>query len=185
MLYQGVINCFSYLLILFFGNIDSTGDQELFPNPKGKSEVWKYFGFRKKAGDLQTDKTICRICRAEYKTQSSTTSLINHLNSQHKEVNIGRRSRSDSLLNQPTLVESLQKTSSYSQTSAKAKYLDELVLKYIVKDLKPVSTVDSKHFRNLVNGLDPKYDMPGHTYFGNKLAKIYDITSKSLKDILC
>ena len=63
--------------------------------------------------------------------------------------------------------------------------MDELVLKYIVKDLKPVSTVDSKHFRNLVNGLDPKYDMPGHTYFGNKLAKIYDITSKSLKAILC
>ena len=88
--------------------------------------------------------------------------------------------------NQPTLVEcSLQRTSSYSQTSTKAKHLDELVLKYIVKDIKPVSTVDSKHFRNLVNGLDPKYDMPRQTYFSSKLAKIYDINAKSLKDVMC
>ena len=29
-------------------------------------------------------KTVCRICRAEYKTQSYTTSLINQLNFQHK-----------------------------------------------------------------------------------------------------
>jgi hypothetical protein len=39
---------------------------EIVDNPKGKSDVWKVFGFKKIDGKVATDKAICRLCNFEY-----------------------------------------------------------------------------------------------------------------------
>ena len=62
--------------------------------------------------------------------------------------------------------------------------LDNLVLKYIVKDMRPLSTVDSPYFTQLLQGFDPRYKLQGATAFTSKMVKLYDVKASELKSEL-
>jgi hypothetical protein len=91
---------------------------EIVDKPKGKSDLWKVFGFKKIDGKVVTDKAICRLCNFEYQyNTSSTTALRNHIQSKHKET-LTKEAKSTSN-EQPKISQSFQSTQSYPATSQK------------------------------------------------------------------
>ncbi len=56
---------------------------------------------------------------------------------------------------QPTLIEAITRTYPYKNDSNEKKELDALVVRMIAEDLQPLSVVEDKGFKRLVNGLNP------------------------------
>ena len=70
---------------------------------------------------------------------------------------------------QPTIVKTLQRAESYKPNSIRKKLLDDLVLNFVTQDLQPLSVVEDRGFRKLVNGLDPKYVMVSRKHLSSSL----------------
>ncbi|MPC62552.1 hypothetical protein E2C01_056637 [Portunus trituberculatus] len=64
---------------------------------------------------------------------------------------------------QPTLMQIVTRTQPYKTDSKAKKEIDELVTEWIVKDMMPLSAVESKTFKRLLHRLDPKYELPIHS----------------------
>jgi hypothetical protein len=58
---------------------------------------------------------------------------------------------------QPTMAAFLAKSQPYSQTSARQLAINRAIGEYIVTDLKPLSTIEGKGFRKMLNILDERY----------------------------
>lgn len=65
-------------------------------------------------------------------------------------------------------------------TVDRANRLNKLVTNIIVKDLRPISFVDGSAFRELMDFVEPGYNMPHRTYFTGQIQQLYS----SLKDKL-
>ena len=70
---------------------------------------------------------------------------------------------------QPTIVKTLQRAEPYKPNSIRKKLLDDLVLNFVTQDLQPLSVVEDRGFRKLVNGLDPKYVMVSRKHLSSSL----------------
>ena len=90
-----VINCIILTVIkpFIFNKVIMAAELErewtTFPG-KAKSTVWKYFGFWKiikqeAPSEIMKDKTVCKLCKAEYKYNRNTTNLSQHLSKFHPD----------------------------------------------------------------------------------------------------
>ena len=58
----------------------------LLSHPKGKSKVWKYFGFRTDGSEIiDKKKLICRLCSAVITYSGNTTNQMYHLQKEHMQ----------------------------------------------------------------------------------------------------
>ena len=81
---------------------------------------------------------------------------------------ISLRHKSSSDANQSPISDFVKTKTKYSQNDPKQiKLIDALVL-FIAGDLMPLSVVDSTHFRNLCEQLDPRFQMPSRKYLSSK-----------------
>jgi hypothetical protein len=53
----------------------------------------------------------------------------------------------------------------YRSSSPKAVDITQKIAKFLVKDLRPYRMVDSPEFRDIVNTLDPRYNVPSRKQF--------------------
>lgn len=67
------------------GNEDDVSCEEIFDAPKKthKSNVWHYFGFFKREGQLDKTHVICKQCRVAIKYAGNTTNLATHMKRRH------------------------------------------------------------------------------------------------------
>ena len=140
-----------------------------------KSEVWKLFI---QTGDT---KVKCNLCASvlTYKG-GSTSAMKNHLKNVHKKVNLV--TTSESYLKQSTL----SLTSKSKSTLGKDKWLAitrALALACAV-DLRPVSMVMGKGFRNFCSLLNPAYQVPHYNTVTKHLLHLYEDQKKDLIDLL-
>ena len=66
-----------------------------------------------------------------------------------------------------TLSEVTAKSSKYSSSGTQAKQLNRAVAFYLAKDGVPLSTVDKPGFRNLVEQMNPRYQLPTRRHFSD------------------
>ena len=67
----------------------------------------------------------------------------------------------------------------------RATAIHKAVGRYIAADLKPLSTVESKAFKQLIQELDGRYKLPGRTYFSNTvLPELYQETKQSVVECI-
>lgn len=71
-----------------------------------------------------------------------------------------------------------------SMTKSKSNKISQLVLQFIVGDLRPVNVVEGEHFANLLKYLEPNYDLPGRHFFVCKLEQQYETEKANLKSKL-
>lgn len=77
-------------------------------------------------------------------------------------------------MKQPSLPAAFQAHHKYDKDSKDAQRLNKAVAEFICLDQVPIYTVEKSGFRNLVQQLDRKYDMPGRNYFMyNEIPKLY------------
>jgi len=74
--------------------------------------------------------------------------------------------------------------SSRTCNASRADKLNNLICLMIVKDLRPLSTVEGDGFKSLISFSEPGYNIPGRTFFTFKLRNMYANLKDSLKTSL-
>ena len=67
--------------------------------------------------------------------------------------------------NQLSLKQIIERKQKYPKSSPKHKALTRLVTRFVCSAMLPIHIVDNKDFRQLIENLDCKYDMPGRNHF--------------------
>ena len=140
------------------------------------SVCWKLFTLK---GDKKS--ALCDICKLEMRySNNSTTNFMRHLRNKHPfelqsyeeyaSTASGRLGAESSATSSTSIagVSSSMSTAEHSRTSApstikykpgsaRKKEIDACILQLITTDLQPLSIVDNKAFRQLLQKLDPRY----------------------------
>ena len=160
------------------------------------SIVWKFFS-------LQADKTtvVCRLCSHKMTySHRSTSNMRRHLkvkNTIQHDAEMEKNkpaplpstsSFGDALttsskpaVEQQTLFQCVERGQKYKPDSTKKKAIDELIVKMIIEDTRPISTVEDAGFRRLVHFLDPRYEMIERTSIAKLLPTMYGRKKEEIK----
>lgn len=139
----------------------------------GKSDVWKHF-VKKGA-----DKVVCNICSAELSYKTSTTgSMINHLRNKHSTT------RMQNTKNQPTIPNMFSQSQPRRCDRNRSEEVTKRIVNLIVKNLLPVSIVETDAFRELVNFSEPEYEMPSRKTIQARINLCYNRKKEEIKNIL-
>ena len=118
--------------------------------------------------DKEQDKPVCRTCgRSVQAKTSNTTNLFQHLREDHPSVYAEVAPKKPERSVQRTLSEVTAKSSKYSSSGTQAKELNRAVAFYLANDGVPLSTVDKPGFRNLVEKMNPRYQLPTRRHFSD------------------
>ena len=164
-------------------------------NTKGKADIWCHFGLKKRKhdGTILDKVAVCKTCNSTIKTSGCTTNMTTHLRRYHPQLlssgSIQAKSTpkppstdqaaasTASGVTQPASQQRRQqtllaafaahekKTTKYPPSSPRAKAITDQIARFLVKDLRPFSLVDSPHFRSLLATLDERYQSPSRNYF--------------------
>ena len=126
-----------------------------FPG-RATSKVWKHFGFEKKDDKVLKEKAICRICYQSCKYTGGTSNLILHV-----EHNHGINLKNDSDTKPVRTISSMFGTKINENQGplpvAKAKAIDSALKEFLIKDVRPLSTVEGSGFIELIRACEPRW----------------------------
>ncbi|XDV51029.1 hypothetical protein PO909_019985 [Leuciscus waleckii] len=145
-----------------------------------------WFGYKKTDVDQTT--VVCKVCRLPVPTtDSNTTNLFYHLCKNHeKEYRESQRAKTakaassgdvsaQNKLQTQTLQQAFTRGTPYSHSSRRWKEITSAVAKHISKDMVPIYTVEKHGFCELVQTLDPRYEMPSRKHITKVvLPDLYD-----------
>ncbi|KAL6491014.1 hypothetical protein MHYP_G00013590 [Metynnis hypsauchen] len=162
------------------GNESISNDKEIFNAPKKthKSNVWQYFGFFKRGGQLDKTHAICKQCRGAIKYVSSTTNLATHMKRRHG-VDISaaatpsfssdpaetRATLSSSKGGDRSIASLFRQNTPLAANSARSQAITDAIAYFICKDIQSYSVVENEGFKELVHILDPRYKIPQRAFF--------------------
>lgn len=150
------------------------------------SAVWTFFSL----GSPQSKSATCKVCKAAICRGGgsvgsfNTTNLIKHLKRHH--VNEYREyeesSKEDNTRwRQVSLADSFQKLTKLPADNIKAKGITAKLLNFIVLDDQPLSVVENVGFRDLMEHLQPRYNLPSRKYLSETaLPELYNQVSTKL-----
>jgi len=145
------------------------------------SFVWEHFTVDEKL----SDKVRCNDCKLLLSFNNSTSSMIKHLQLKHP-YRVSSSSYSEA---EPkpkfARMDAFLEGSSRTCNDSRADKLNNLICLMIVKDLRPLSTVEGDGFKSLISFSEPGYNIPGRTFFASKLRNMYANLKDSLKTSLC
>ena len=163
---------------------------ETVKNNKGKSFIWKHFGFVKEHDSGVDNKRVaCRLCHSILKYSGNTTNLMDHIRRKHSDVSMSNSGG-------PLEVEEKKEPSKQSSfsfftkkplppNSDRAKEISSAILGFIVKDLRPFSVVENEGFKNLIHVLEERYKIPSRQFFRDRsLGELYDRVKEKVKTSL-
>ena len=151
------------------------------PSSRKRSPIWDYFTVAE-----DTKFAVCKTCdksvsRGGNSTKVYTTSnLVNHLKSLHKELHKGyddkhekyleeERTKKPSSSKQQTLFELEDKLRQWDINDVRAQRIHRLVAEMIALDTQPFSVVEDVGFVRLVKTLEPRYTLPSRKYLVEKI----------------
>ncbi|XP_063757877.1 E3 SUMO-protein ligase ZBED1-like [Eleginops maclovinus] len=159
-----------------------------------RSEIWRYFAYLADSEGKATDmsRPVCRKCYKQLQTKGANTSnLAKHLADKHAELHKEFKDRQRSAAmgsgratpqrqqptQQPTLQAMFEQHNKYPRESKEVKRLNRAVAEFICLDQVPVYIVEKAGFRNLMQNLDKRYDVPSRNFFMyNEIPKMYNET---------
>ncbi|XP_073730758.1 E3 SUMO-protein ligase ZBED1-like [Misgurnus anguillicaudatus] len=149
-----------------------------------RSAVWRFFGFWSVKGEI-IDKTnvICKLCKKPLLYHSTTTNLRTHMQSCHPEE-FSRECNEEGPALKQSRVTTFYTANTTPLPSAKQEEITQKLTEFICKDMRPISIVDGEGFQNFVRALNPRYNFPSRVTVSNRIAKLYDCTTKSVKELL-
>ena len=87
-------------------------------------------------------------------------------------------------LQQQTIDQQINRKRPYPKDYQWVKDLDKCVLKLVYKDMQPFSVVEDEAFRELVELLDPKYQLPSRTKVSSNLLSMYSVEKERVQQEL-
>ena len=164
-------------------------------NTKGKADVWRHFGLRKRKADgTIVEKTVCLTCNTVVKTSGCTINMMTHIRRVHPQLLSSRTTvqattdptieagpserRQQTRQKQQTLqgvLAAQEKKTKYPLQSTRAQAIMTEIARFLVKDMRPYSLVESLHFRSLLATMDERYQTPSRSYFSKTaIPSMYD-----------
>ena len=143
---------------------------------RGRSDIWENME------KLSSECVKCKLCKKEFAYSGSTSTFSRHLQTVHANVvsqsnTATSASKSDKSANasQPKLVFGSRKF-----TESRTDKANDLLTKFIVKNMLPLSLVDDAAFREFVNFLEPDYNLPCRQTFTARLDGLKSDVSKTV-----
>ena len=168
------------------------GEQKIY-RPTYRSSVWKHFGFCKHGGVLNKSVAVCRICRSQITNHRNTTNLSSHLLRRH---GIKQNADSPGTSSSVTAAAAAECNSSSAETSGLAstfcqklgrnsewaKNITVTIAKFICKDMRPYSVVENPGFCELIQTLEPRYQIQSRPHFSEKIIpELHESTKNDVK----
>ena len=161
-------------------SVSASGSLNIVCHPKGKSKVWKHFGFvANEKGKIVNDKKVtCRLCEHQLPYSGNTSNLFYHLEKEHpgefatlrnETSATSSKSKHPAATSQSTMETLLATSTPYAKNSPGYKQLLNATVEFICHGLHAVSTVDDPSFQNLLAVADKRYTIPTRTNFSRKL----------------
>ena len=136
----------------------------------------------------------CRLCFEDVPAKwLNTSNLLSHLKKHHLEEYVKVRASNkrvsdrrakvakEASSKQQTLEQCVAQTKKYSFTSKEHQQLTKSVALCIATDILPVYAVNKPGFRQMVQALNPRYDLPHREHFSRiALPSLYEETRQSL-----
>lgn len=149
------------------------------------SKYWVHFGFRKVDGEVKKDATVCRLCKSVLKFHKNTSGMKNHLRFIHPSEyqDIERQQPSTAIVTTPgpsdsqsSLFQFIKKKNveKLPSSSKRAREITDSIVKWVARDLRPMSIVSDQGFLNLMDICEPKYTVPHRLTIENHMVKLYD-----------
>lgn len=126
---------------------------KLVPLAGARSDIWQHFGFKsnEKGIILNKNQVFCKKCKCSVGYSGNTTNLKSHF----QQCSSTKSSMSNSLI--PYFKSTPSKLSNKSK---RAKELTKGLMKFVVKDLRPLSIVEGEGFLEFMNIAVPEYIVP-------------------------
>lgn len=140
-----------------------------FPG-NAKSAVWKHFGFYD-TGDgrtLDKSKAVCKTCLVAIKYLGNTTNLKNHVTKRHP-LQTGQAGTGRPIAQQPTITELISSQNKLPFGSQKATSITQAIAEHLFLDLRPISSVESASFKQILAKAEPRYIVPSRSHFKDKI----------------
>lgn len=145
------------------------------PKIRNKSStVWQVFDYVKDAkGVINYFAVECRLCGIVLMHNTQTTSMRNHIRSKCPFACLtappGSTPRpgpsGDAAVRERHAIDAyLHNKSKYPRTHSLSKKWDRLAAKYIVKDLRPMDSLDGDGLKTWVESMVPRYSIPSRGY---------------------
>lgn len=165
-----------------------------------KSVVWAYYD----VSIANSAKAVCKLCAASLSRgsspkQYSTTPLINHLRSKHKDeyeemsekqASCNQTSKESRVTLTPvraqlTLAEFKQSKEKWPRDNPKWTSNTKRVAEMIALDMEPYNVVAKLGFNRFVDGLQPQYEMPSRRYFSDTaIPDMYEAVKRKVQTLL-
>lgn len=147
----------------------------MFQGGKKRSLIWDYFD------SCDKNEASCKTCSKRFKTPTGTTTCLKtHLKNAHlKQYNdFNNKKEEQEALKNPnpastsakacptnTIQDAFEKGKMLASNSPRAKQITRKIGLMICKDYQPYSIVEDEGFRDLINELEPRYQIPDRTHF--------------------
>ena len=131
---------------------------------KRTSPVWEFF--KEPIVRVENGKSVkkipCKLCDQLLSDGGGTTNLMNHLQAKHPEEHkrIKPSTSEPCSLKQATFTRGMLRKCSAQRSSA----ITDLLVEFVARDLRPLSVVEGKGFKKLVEYLEPFYRLSSHTH---------------------
>ena len=162
----------------------ATGTSAVTPSRGQRSFVWKHF-----SEPSPDKKTVCKHCKGSYRFTGGTTNLLNHLKSMHPsvlreaDVKIEATAASAGMTRFGTKpigsFGALHTTRGCSVT--RSNQITELVVDWIIGDMRPLGIGNDQGFRNLLRFIEPGYSVPSRTTVANIVRRRHQEAKVELK----
>ncbi|KAL4130708.1 hypothetical protein QTP88_008106 [Uroleucon formosanum] len=135
------------------------------------SKVWQFF---KRTESNNSAK--CLICDFELMTNGSTSPLWTHYNAWHKKEKHTLKSTRKSIVPQKRLKRTyIKKTKKDKPLNRERKeMITQSICEVITSDLLPFSFVENNGFKNLMNLIEPNYQIPCRKTISTRIEQLYE-----------
>ena len=134
---------------------------------------------------LKVDKTctVCKICRRSMRYTGNTTNMSTHLKRHHPEnaPESTEKSVPKTCTGQLRLNEVFQSQGRLPPQKAQA--ITRQIGIFIATDLRPYSVIENSGFRQLINTMEPRYQLPSRPHFSKVVVpQLYEETKAKIKN---
>lgn len=154
--------------------------------PKGaKSVMWKHFGFEADGQGARIDekRVLCKHCHTTIAYAGNTTNMKQHLQNHHPHV-LCQPGGSSGVVTQTKLDDIVKTCPKMPHTSKRAREITRSIAAFIAKDLRPIAVVEGAGFRQLLDTIDPSYQVPSRKHLMSVLGNMQeDVRGKILQEL--
>ena len=163
---------------------------------KRRALIWNYFNIQSnQSTHAKCNVSSCQqaIKRGQNPSSYSTTPLVNHLRSKHRNLfeqyeaalsQPGTSIVQNLPANQPSILSAFEDVRVWPHDNSKARKITRKVAEMIALDVQPISIVEDSGFKELLTTIEPRYCLPSRPYIRNEIDLLFTEVKTKMKELI-